>query len=46
VHDRAKSFALFETGAAAYGWLNGTVAVGYGYRVEKGGVGYRVAALT
>lgn len=36
---------LFETAAPAYGWLNGIVAIGRGYLVEGGGVGYRVEAV-
>lgn len=36
---------LFETAAPAYSWLNGIVAVGRGYLVENGGIGYQVLAL-
>jgi hypothetical protein len=36
---------LFETGAPAYAWLNNVVALGYGYLVEGGGVGYQVSAI-
>lgn len=32
---------LFETGSAAYGWLNDIVCVGSGYLVE-GGIAYKV----
>jgi hypothetical protein len=35
---------LFETGAAAYAWLNDIVCAGVGYLVE-GGVAYRVFRL-
>jgi hypothetical protein len=36
---------LFETGADDYRWLNGLVAVGAGYLVAGGGVGYQISAL-
>lgn len=35
---------LFETGAAAYAWLNDIVCVGIGYLVE-GGVAYKVSRV-
>jgi hypothetical protein len=35
---------VFETGAPQYRWLNGLVAVGYGYFTPDG-VGYRVSQL-
>ncbi|MEY4509274.1 MAG: hypothetical protein RLZZ450_1396 [Pseudomonadota bacterium] len=39
-----RSNPLFETGAAAYAWLNDVVCVGSGYFVE-GGIAYRVAKV-
>jgi hypothetical protein len=36
---------LFETAAPAYDWLNGVVAIGRGYLVGNGGIGYQVLAL-
>jgi hypothetical protein len=40
-----RSTPVFETGAPSYRWLNDIVAIGYGYLVEGGGVGYRVSAV-
>jgi len=36
---------VFETGAAAYAWLNGIVAVGSGRLIDEGGVAYDVFEL-
>jgi hypothetical protein len=41
-----RTLPVFETGAPAYSWLNGIVAVGYGYLAPGGGVGYRVFAVS
>jgi hypothetical protein len=40
-----RSTPVFETGAPRYRWLNDVVAIGSGYLVEGGGVGYRVWAV-